>query len=1191
MESSGKRANTPTSEKKRKRPASISPRRGKKRLLLSEVRKHVNSPQQAKRIDPSTSCANLPRSIESFFAKARPPQYTECPVCSEQVKLSEINRHLDSGCLSQQESPTKAGAEHMKQSARKVADVRNDVKDKRTRLRLQDKFESSPLYQPSSLSLSSDDNEESSVRDHDSGCGRLSSGKLNMKRSRVNAICKTEGTGQSNHSEDSIVQSSSSSKKHEKQDRRTKARSRLSLKKIRERKSDSDSTFDSEVVCNATKEEASKAEYISREKKVTSPYFKRKSVDSANTSSPKNVDTSSMQSTGISAQDLQKSLSTSAGRPDGLPPPVLSCRHTPTQSYTPEKKSSRSTLNSVSPASKVSTLSSLLKQGYSSKKGLSSAFAKSPDTPTDSNRGSAKAQRTPVRTQLFCNQAKTKDKPVSSLTSRPSITLSKSHLSGDAASVSSTTMPTMPTSHTSATSSYNSPSKSNPIVNNQGSSLSSSKEKSAFESPVKTSLVLTITPNKGPSYTSPAKSGSSATSPARSDTLGSPHKPREPYYIVNFKLILNAVLKNEFDSHLFDEEDHAQVSKFNSLSSPAQQLYVRLFQRKFTWFRTAKVEYPRIALNLKPLFTEMIDAGLLITESSLDELAVTLKLLMAPDLKQLAKDFKVAGSGQKSDLVEAIIKYSSRQRSFFSANMDKIVMKKAKKLLGNCVKLIKEPRVMFKRIIMLFSLVRQDLIDEEKGSSGQSALQTELLVNMGRMSYPVYTVFRTRSFFPSREDLLRYEVAMQYENDIADALGINDFELADRLQTTAMVTYEELVKDKQILKHDESMPEFLRCYSAGWVYTHVGYQGVEIRQKQRRYEEAVVLLQALLKQKVYCPDRRGGWYDRLALNLDQHCKKQHQALDCIKEGMADPKVRVGHRLALQLRAQKILKSNKNKLEERANEFQFDDVLENPKVTIKGTVLPHHGPGVRNTFISSYQGTEETDEGIVVCSVEQVALEHYKQQGYTEGTHGEGTTYSTLIFIIFWEIVFHPNIPDVFCYPYQTAPLDLRTDHFYTNRSDAIQKKLEELREADTEELASMLQTNWLEYEGDMCVGVSWEIFRDLDHAKGLLSCIGGRLLSAIAERIITNHRHCRAGRPDLTMWNPETKKFKLVEVKGPGDRLSQKQILWIDFFLRHGIEAEVCHVEAVGSKRLKRKVYDSQSTAGASSQESVISLE
>ena len=33
-----------------------------------------------------------------------------------------------------------------------------------------------------------------------------------------------------------------------------------------------------------------------------------------------------------------------------------------------------------------------------------------------------------------------------------------------------------------------------------------------------------------------------------------------------------------------------------------------------------------------------------------------------------------------------------------------------------------------------------------------------------------------------------------------------------------------------------------------------------------------------------------------------------------------------------------------------------------------------------------------------------------------------------------------------------------------------------------------------------------------------------------------------------------------MEVKGPGDRLSQKQILWMDFFLSQGVDAEVCHV-------------------------------
>eukprot|EP00966_Prymnesium_polylepis_P021191 487565-Prymnesium_polylepis.2 len=38
----------------------------------------------------------------------------------------------------------------------------------------------------------------------------------------------------------------------------------------------------------------------------------------------------------------------------------------------------------------------------------------------------------------------------------------------------------------------------------------------------------------------------------------------------------------------------------------------------------------------------------------------------------------------------------------------------------------------------------------------------------------------------------------------------------------------------------------------------------------------------------------------------------------------------------------------------------------------------------------------------------------------------------------------------------------------------------------------------------------------------------------------------------------------LVEVKGPGDKLSEKQQAWIDVLLRSGAEVEVCHVESDG---------------------------
>lgn len=41
-------------------------------------------------------------------------------------------------------------------------------------------------------------------------------------------------------------------------------------------------------------------------------------------------------------------------------------------------------------------------------------------------------------------------------------------------------------------------------------------------------------------------------------------------------------------------------------------------------------------------------------------------------------------------------------------------------------------------------------------------------------------------------------------------------------------------------------------------------------------QEAVEELRSLLLQSVYCPDSRGRWWDRLALNLHQHLKRPEQ---------------------------------------------------------------------------------------------------------------------------------------------------------------------------------------------------------------------------------------------------------------------------------------------------------------------------
>ena len=68
---------------------------------------------------------------------------------------------------------------------------------------------------------------------------------------------------------------------------------------------------------------------------------------------------------------------------------------------------------------------------------------------------------------------------------------------------------------------------------------------------------------------------------------------------------------------------------------------------------------------------------------------------------------------------------------------------------------------------------------------------------------------------------------------------------------------------------------------AGEVYVRVLSHAVEYLEKQRRYHEACALLQYLLAQNQHGLSKRGIWFDRLALNLDFHLKKQNEvSLSC-----------------------------------------------------------------------------------------------------------------------------------------------------------------------------------------------------------------------------------------------------------------------------------------------------------------------
>ena len=62
------------------------------------------------------------------------------------------------------------------------------------------------------------------------------------------------------------------------------------------------------------------------------------------------------------------------------------------------------------------------------------------------------------------------------------------------------------------------------------------------------------------------------------------------------------------------------------------------------------------------------------------------------------------------------------------------------------------------------------------------------------------------------------------------------------------------------------------------------------------------------------------------------------------------------------------------------------------------------------------------------------LQHYAlpENGAWTGCHCEGGIWSTLFALLLWDEIFAP-VPDVFRTPFQTAPLDLRTEGFYMAR--------------------------------------------------------------------------------------------------------------------------------------------------------------
>lgn len=246
-----------------------------------------------------------------------------------------------------------------------------------------------------------------------------------------------------------------------------------------------------------------------------------------------------------------------------------------------------------------------------------------------------------------------------------------------------------------------------------------------------------------------------------------------------------------------------------------------------------------------------------------------------------------------------------------------------RQVCGQIVRIKPDYIAMFSRIANLYFLVSSAYGEE-------SNLATAILTDLNRRSYPKYEILRSGPIFKSREDWIVYEEAQAICNELYEKTTDKENE-TDIVEIQKMI--EGLVEKWQLeICQSEGLEQqryFLRRFTAGWVLTRGLHHVTGWYEKQKLYQEAVDLLEILLKQYHYCHGRRGQWWERLVLNLSKHLKQNERAqLKCL-EALKDNNVRTAARLSLRRRLAKFEK-------EDFEEFPIKEIVIDGKPANLGT---------------------------------------------------------------------------------------------------------------------------------------------------------------------------------------------------------------------------------------------------------------
>ncbi|KAK9138961.1 hypothetical protein Sjap_009555 [Stephania japonica] len=607
------------------------------------------------------------------------------------------------------------------------------------------------------------------------------------------------------------------------------------------------------------------------------------------------------------------------------------------------------------------------------------------------------------------------------------------------------------------------------------------------------------------------------------------YPPNSTKYQLNFQILVKEVLKNH--CHVFTDEETLFIDCFGSLSDEGQRLFIRLYTRKGPWFRMSEVSYPEI-VDCQQAIEALVAKGFLY---SLDykkdpcnaDLKEVLDLLTVSELREImklkfSKLHKGISSKRRNELITSLL---SSYTDGVCPTLPSLVFSRT----GTCVRISQTADFLLWRVQRLFFL------------NGEQDLSAFLMVDLGRVKYPTYNCTILNHLFSSRGELLAYEEAIEVAQLMDQSLDANDTEMVMRCIGTSDG---RLTCERPQSYHPNTIRTYRSFFSAPWVYSKVVTLGVSFLERERRYDDAIKLLKRLLGD-ISSDGRRGYWTLRLSIDLE-HMGHLNESLSVAEEGLLDSWVRAGSRMALQRRVLRLAKPPRRW---KIPSFSQSIKRKIKEVHIIGRPL-NCDLGMRNRYYG-----EDGEQ----CSVEELVLQYYAGEGGGwHGVHTESGIWMTIFGLLMWEIMF-ADIPDVFHTKFQIAPLDLETDYFYIARKSLIESHLERIKGGMAEEI---LITSWESHFGTSCRGVNWDQF-SLPDLRAAVTCVGGSCLASLCRLLAQDYRSWSSGMPDLLLWRffgEYSGEAKLVEVKGPRDRLSEQQRAWLVLLEDCGFTTEVCKV-------------------------------